>query len=130
MSASPAVLLFPEALNQQGGGPFLGTLGVMRVMSFATFLAVMVYLTAFVVLWILTRFFARRSLRTLHRASSVFGVAILCFVATMYCAFIIPGTIGEIIEGCLMIAVWVPLSYFPFASYGREIYRRRRTQFP
>jgi hypothetical protein len=117
--ASMIILSLPSALNQHP----IGAIGVMRIFAFTTVLAVMAYLLAFVAFLIFTSLFMRRSFRTLHGASSVIGVAIFAFVATMYCVVIIPGRVGEIIEGCLMIAVW-------FAAFVLSIRILRRGDPP
>lgn len=97
------ILSLPPAINQH----FLYMTGVVQILEFTTGLAIMVYLTAFVAFLIFTSLFMRRSLITVHKASAIIGVAVFAFIATCYCVFIIPGKAGEIIEGFLMITVWL-----------------------
>ena len=97
------VLSLPPALKQHP----IGAPDVLRFLGLGVFLGFVVYLGTFWVLWIYTRFFKRRSNRTLHRASAVLGLGFALFVPTMYCRYIFPGRIGITIGGVLMVAIWI-----------------------
>lgn len=101
--ADQFALSLPPALNQS----HFSVIGVVRIIMFTGFFSIMVYFTAFVTFLLFTSLFMRRSVKTLFRASIPFGVAVWGFVATMYCVVVVHGKIGEVLEGCLMIAVWI-----------------------
>jgi hypothetical protein len=70
--------------------------------------AIVVYLGTFWVLWVSTRLFARRSYRTLHRASIAFGISFALCLPTIYLAhLVVPGSIWGVTEVSLMAAFLV-----------------------
>ena len=102
--AAAAILSLPQALNQ--GRP-LNAADVLHFLAFAAILGCVAYLGAFWQFWFFTRFFMRRSYRTLtlHRSSTVFGVAGALFIPTMYFAnLIVPESIWGATEVGIMIA--------------------------
>ena len=104
MCASAAVLTLPPAIEHR-----TTVFDVIHYLAFVVLFGLVAYLGAFWTLWFHSRFFplfAPHSIKTLHRASTVFGVAALLFLPTIaLVAYIIPpGNIFGVIEIGLMIA--------------------------
>jgi hypothetical protein len=101
------ILLFPEALNQDRP---LSAADVTHYLAFMALFGCVAYLGAFWQFWMFTRFLLRRSYGTvaLHRSSTVFGVAAVLFMPTIYVAhFIVPEGMWGVIEVGVMITFFV-----------------------
>ena len=110
-----AVLYFPEALNQH---PF-GTMDFVRNLAFSILIGIWMYLIALSTFWFHGLFFKRRSLRTLHRASTVIGLAFALILQTMYLPHILPENVGGVIEVGLMIAIFISALVIAFRILWR-----------
>jgi cellulose synthase/poly-beta-1,6-N-acetylglucosamine synthase-like glycosyltransferase len=104
MCAPAAILTLPPAIEHRANAT-----DMMFYLGFVAAFGLVGYLGAFWTLWFHSRLFplfAPHSIKTLHRASTVFGVAGLLFMPTIaLVAYIIPpGNIFGVIEIGLMIA--------------------------
>lgn len=105
--AALVVLIFPKALSVDPKHPGSLAVLILRMLTISVFGACFTGCIAFLALWIFTNLFMRRSLKVVARATMVFAIAFCTFVGTWYCAFIIPGRTGEILEACLMLGNWI-----------------------
>jgi hypothetical protein len=110
--ASAVAITLPAALNQNRP---LSAADIVHYLGFIVLVGFVAYLGAFHTLWVVTRFAGRRSFRTLHRASTAFGVVSALFLPTIYFAHLIsPENIFGLIEIGIMIT-------FPFSAFAIAI---------
>jgi hypothetical protein len=98
-----AVVSLPPAQYHQ-----INALDVIHYLVFVVLVGVWAYLGALSVFFVVTAVFAHRSFRTLHKASTAFGVAFALFLPTMsFTYFWVPKNIQGLVEVSLMAGLLI-----------------------